>query len=82
MKKVNDPGTTATNQMRTRRKVTTCLYRSPNNRARLSLSTLMAVDVKIVISVNKGRKIFNPFEIIEENEKKLATDIGCTRRDR
>ena len=30
---------------RTRRKVTTCLYLSPNNRAR-SLSTLMAADVK------------------------------------
>ena len=31
---------------RTRFSVTTCLYPNPNNRARLSLSTLRAVDAK------------------------------------
>ena len=54
MKKVNESSIAATNpRRRTRRKVTTCLYRSPKNRAR-SLSTLMAVDIKIVTLINKA----------------------------
>ena len=82
VKKINDPDKAATNQTqsmtrRTRRKVTTCLYRSPNNRAR-SLSTLMAVDVKIVTSINKGFKKLTTSPVIEGNEKNIAmAKIGC-----
>ena len=48
---IADPGEAPINQKqtittRTRLKVTTCLYLSPNNRAR-SLSALIAVDVKM-----------------------------------
>ena len=72
---------------RTRLNVTTCLYLSPNNRAR-SLSTLIAVDVKIdtpqkiQLKASRTRSIINnslAFIFIKGDIMRVANS-GCAIR--